>query len=78
MSDKELSCEEVIEQLFEYLDRRLDTEQSADIHRHLERCRECFSRAEFEWRLRERIMEAGEAKAPDSLRKRIAGILDEF
>lgn len=78
MSDNELSCEEVIEQLFEYLDQRLGAEEITDIHRHLERCRECFSRAEFEKRLRARIVDAGETKAPDRLRMRIARVLDEF
>ncbi len=78
MSGREPTCEEVIEQLFDWLDHRLDTRRDADILRHIERCRECFSRAEFERRLRERIMEAGEARAPDSLRKRIARVLDEF
>lgn len=78
MSEKELSCEEVIEQLFEYLDQRLGAEKIADIHRHLERCRECFSRAEFERRLRGRIVDAGETKAPDRLRMRVARVLDEF
>jgi HAD superfamily hydrolase (TIGR01509 family) len=56
MTDRELTCEEVIEQLFDFLDHRLDEAQSAEFHRHLERCRECFSRAEFERRLRERGM----------------------
>lgn len=78
MSRREPTCEEVIEQLFDWLDRRVDARRDADIRRHIERCRECFSRAEFERRLRERIMEAGETRAPDSLRKRIASVLDEF
>lgn len=78
MSHRELTCEEVIEQLFDFLDQRLDAGQSADFHRHLERCRECFSRAEFERRLRERLTEAGTEKAPESLRRRIRSVIGEF
>lgn len=78
MSDRELTCEEVIEQLFDFLDHRLDAGRSADFRRHLERCRECFSRAEFERRLRERLTEAGTEKAPESLRRRIRSVIREF
>lgn len=78
MSDRELGCEEVIERLFDFLDHRLDGGQDDAIHRHLERCRECFSRAEFERRLRERVAEAGTEQAPERLRRRIRTVLDEF
>lgn len=71
MSTPELSCEEVIERLFEYLDRELDTVSQHEIDRHLERCYDCFSRAEFERRIRERIAATGSQRAPDRLRKRI-------
>lgn len=78
MNDRPLNCEEVIARLFDYLDGELDAGCSADIDRHLERCRECFSRAEFERRLRTRVSESGKAKAPGRLRRRIRNILDEF
>lgn len=78
MSHNEPTCEEVIEQLFDWLDRRLDEDRESEIRRHIERCRECFSRAEFERRLRERIREAGETRAPDRLRRRVRTVLDEF
>lgn len=78
MKASELSCEEVIEQLFDWLDCRLDERREADIRHHVERCRECFSRAEFERRLRARLTEAGEARAPERLRKRVRNLLDEF
>lgn len=78
MSHREPTCEEVIAQLFDWLDRRLDEQREAEIRHHIARCRECFSRAEFERRLRGRIMEAGEAKAPERLRRRVHKLLDEF
>ncbi|PHQ24383.1 mycothiol system anti-sigma-R factor [Marinobacter guineae] len=71
MNTPELSCEEVIERLFEFLDRELDDVSQEEIDRHLKRCYDCFSRAEFERRLRERIAATGSQKAPERLKKRI-------
>lgn len=78
MSRRELSCEEVIEQLFIYLDRELDSASTADIERHIARCRDCYTRAEFERKLRARVVDAAEAKAPEQLQKRIKGLLSQF
>lgn len=73
-----LDCEEVIDHLFDYLNRELDTETLAAIDRHIELCRGCFSRAEFERRLRARLAETGEAEAPESLRRRARSIIERF
>jgi anti-sigma factor (TIGR02949 family) len=62
MSVDKLSCEEVIEQLFTYLDGELTHDHAIAIDRHLERCRDCFSRAEFEKRLRARIRDSAKAR----------------
>lgn len=78
MSTRNLSCEQVIERLFDYLDRELDHQQTADIERHLTQCRDCFTRAEFEKRLRARVEAAGTVKAPPRLRQRIRELLDRF
>jgi anti-sigma factor (TIGR02949 family) len=73
-----LGCEQVLEHLFEYLDRALDVQASADIERHLETCRGCFDRAEFERRLRERVGETATAEAPQRLRERVKTLIDRF
>lgn len=78
MSGRPLTCEEVIERLFDYLDRELDGPQAADIERHLHRCRDCFTRAEFEKRLRARVAATGTAAAPPRLRRRIRELIDRF
>lgn len=78
MSQQEISCEEVIEQLFHYLDREVDEDVGERIRHHLARCRDCFSRAEFEHRLRERVREASEARAPERLHRRLAKVMDSF
>lgn len=78
MSSKQISCEELVEQLFVYLDRELDTRAYAEFDHHLERCRDCFSRVEFEQRLRDRVGEAGTQQAPERLRRRVRALLDKF
>jgi len=81
MSDKHdhsLNCEQVLEHLFAYLDNALDAPLSAEIERHLEACRGCLSRAEFEWRLRQRVAEMGTVSAPETLRARITALTDRF
>ncbi len=78
MSRNHITCEEVVEQLFAFLDNELDGQRSAEFDRHLARCRDCFSRAEFERRLRSRVSEAGMVRAPERLHHRIKGLLDRF
>lgn len=78
MSHDHISCEEVIKELFAYLDREVDEALGERIEHHLERCRDCFSRAEFERKLRERLRERTEARAPDRLRRRIQQAIKEF
>lgn len=78
MRKDHISCEELLEQLFEYLDRELDGRTRAAIDHHLELCRDCFSRVEFEQRLRHRISDAGKQKAPDRLHERVRKIIDQL
>jgi mycothiol system anti-sigma-R factor len=79
MSDHDhIRCEEVIAHLLTYLDGEIDAEKRAQIDRHLAECRGCFSRAEFEKALRERVTQLGDEKAPASLQRRIKALLDEF
>jgi anti-sigma factor (TIGR02949 family) len=78
MNGDTIRCEEVVEHLFEYLDREIEHAKSAEIERHLERCRECFSRAEFERQLRAMVREAAEMSAPPRLRQRVKRLLDRF
>jgi mycothiol system anti-sigma-R factor len=73
-----ISCEEVIAHLLEYLDGEIDANKRAQIDRHLEHCRGCYSRAEFEKALKSKVSQLGEASVSDTLRKRIKSLLDSF
>lgn len=76
--ESRITCEEAISKLLEYLDHELDESSQQQMERHLETCRACFSRAEFERRLRQRVAEAGRTESPESLRVRVRALMDEF
>ena len=73
-----IDCERVLRMLFEYLDGELGDEQRQTVDRHLALCRSCFSRAEFETRLRSYLREAGEAAVPPALENRVRAIIKQF
>jgi mycothiol system anti-sigma-R factor len=74
-----MNCEEALEKLWQYLDRELDGESSSELQRHLEECRHCFSKVEFEQRLRAIVRRScsGE-QAPAELRERLTRLLHLF
>lgn len=73
-----IDCEEVISRLLEFLDRELDDGTREAIEEHLRHCRGCFTRAEFERRLRRRVAQTGEVEAPESLRRRLRILMEGF
>lgn len=78
MSDDHITCEKVIEELFRYLDGEVGDDLGERIHEHLKQCRDCFTRAEFERRLRDRVRAASETKAPDRLHQRLRQVIKSF
>lgn len=78
MNGEAVDCDEVIEHIFDYLDGELDETLDARIARHLEHCRDCFTRAEFERKLQQKVRDAGSVRAPDRLHRRVREIMDRF
>lgn len=74
----EMSCEQVLHELFAYLDRESDAPTAAQIGRHLQACRGCFSRAQFELKLKGYLRAAGQRSAPQRLRARVKDLVDKF
>jgi anti-sigma factor (TIGR02949 family) len=73
-----IRCEEVVAHLLQYLDGEIDTAKRVQIDRHLQECRGCYSRAEFEKVLRAKIEQLGEVKAPAALQQRVRLLIEEF
>ena len=74
----DISCEEALTRVFAYLDRDLDAHARGEMERHLHRCRGCFSRTEFERRLKAQLRDAGQSDAPAALQTRIGQLLNRF
>jgi anti-sigma factor (TIGR02949 family) len=73
-----IDCEEALRRLFEYLDAELHGERQREVEQHLERCRSCFSRAEFEKRLKAYTAELCHEPVPPDVERRIRTLLDGF
>lgn len=75
---EKIRCEEVIAHLLSYLDGEIDDTKRAQIDRHLGECRGCFSRAEFEKALRDKVRQAGDASPSPALQERIKALMEKF
>ena len=73
-----IDCEEALRRLFEYLDAELHGDEQREMQQHLERCRSCFSRLEFEKRLKGRTAQLGREPLSRDLEQRIHRLLDTF
>ncbi|HXE57050.1 MAG TPA: zf-HC2 domain-containing protein [Gemmatimonadales bacterium] len=73
-----ISCEEALRLLALYLDHELTATERAGVRRHLERCRSCYSRAEFERRLKSEIRRVRREEVPPAFEGRIRRLLHEF
>ena len=78
-SHDDIGCLAAIEAFYSYLDGELSNPKAIeDFEHHMSHCRSCFSRAEVERLLNERMRESGTSAAPKDLRDRVRRLMDEF
>ena len=75
---EKLECEQAIKMILEYLDKELPDHDHDAMDAHLETCRSCYSRMEFEKMLKGKINALPIQKAPDSLRNKIKKVTGSF
>ena len=76
MNDKKtIDCEEALKRLFEYIDQELNAHKHEEMEDHLSKCRSCYSRLEFEKRLKQHLQGAAKQKAPDELQGKIKNLI---
>ncbi len=76
---EDIGCLKAIEMFYAYIDGEIDDPESvADFEHHLEHCRSCYSRAEFERLLAERLKSAAAERASHGLRKRLRTLMENF
>lgn len=72
------SCEDALRLLAAHLDGELDAGAGRAIERHLATCRSCYSRAEFERRLKERVGSLGSEEVRPELSDRVRTLIRKF
>jgi anti-sigma factor (TIGR02949 family) len=78
MTKQEIDCEQALKQILEYIDRELGEGERAAMQRHLHTCKSCFSRMEFERRLKEKLGALRDDEVPSQLGMRVKGLLKSF
>jgi anti-sigma factor (TIGR02949 family) len=71
-----MNCEEVLRQLFAWIDGEVGATRDRQIRSHLDQCRACFSRMEFEVRLKTHLRELGSTAVAPEFENRIRRVLD--
>lgn len=73
-----LSCEEALELLAALIDAELEPVDRSAVERHLDICRSCFSRAEFERRLKQQFAQVGHHAVDRTFEDRIRTMIGRF
>lgn len=73
-----MTCEQALRQLASHLDRELAEQEAEHVEQHLHRCKSCYSRAEFERKLKQQLAELRSATVSEGLAQRIHEISQTF
>jgi anti-sigma factor (TIGR02949 family) len=73
-----LDCQAVIDRLFDYIDGELTEENKLALKNHLDLCKQCFDRIQFEFILREKMKNKTHVCCPEKLRRRIQILIEQF
>lgn len=75
---KKIDCEQSIKRVFDYIDGYLKNNKRLEVEKHIETCRHCFERYEFEKLLKKRLRTSKTDSPSGELRKRIQEVLESF
>ena len=79
MSDADdIGCEQALERLAEFVDRELPASEHGVLEQHLRRCRSCYSRMDFESRLKQKLSALSGEDVPEEARSRIRALIRGF
>lgn len=67
-----MDCQQVVQQLWDYLDGELTDEKMTEVRAHLKACKGCFPHFDFEKAFLEAVRKSKEEHAaPDELRRKV-------
>ncbi len=75
---KNISCQEALKRVFDYIDNHIEDVSRDEFEQHIEKCRHCFDRVEFEKLLKSRLRTLQARRSTDRLRKRVDDIITKF
>ena len=76
---EDVGCLGAIEGLYQWLDGELEGPFSLQqIEHHIEHCKSCYSRAEMERVLTERLKQSHQSTTPESLLARVKDLIEKF
>jgi anti-sigma factor RsiW len=75
---KIITCEDALRLLAEHLDGELDGAHRHEMEKHLSLCRSCFSRAEFERRLKSQLGTLRQKATQPTFEERIRALIGQF
>lgn len=78
MAVNNIDCAQALTQLIEFIDRELADADRDVIERHLQTCRSCLSRAEFERALKGKLRGLSQGDVPSKTLDRITALMQEF
>ena len=73
-----IDCEQALKRIFELIDHELKSEEREAMQHHIDTCKSCFSRVEFERRLKGKLGALREETATPEMTERIKGLLKSF
>jgi len=72
-------CLEAFDHLYAYINGELkEADSVAMIEHHLSHCKSCFTRAQIEKKINDRLKKSKQDKTPDSLKNRLDQLIDDF
>jgi anti-sigma factor (TIGR02949 family) len=74
----DMGCERALKRLLEFIDHELSDSEHDSVERHLRTCRSCFSRMEFESRLKQQLSALPGEDIPSTSRDRIQKLIKGF
>jgi len=77
MSPKDISCQEALRSVYEYLDGELHAEDAEAVRHHFEICERCYPHLKFTASFRDAVHRAAhhQEPAPSELREKVGAIL---
>jgi anti-sigma factor (TIGR02949 family) len=78
MTKHEIDCKQALDQLFEFIDQELPDDRRDAMQHHLHTCKSCYSRFEFERRLKEKLGGMGKGEPSSGISDRITKLLSRL